>query len=70
MYSKSTYTILENYTWDMRFLLYQNQRRTSYKEVKNKQKIDPTHWCKKQAFVINHFLVISVAFLSSPENEI
>lgn len=42
MYSKSTYTILENYTWDMHFLLYQHQRRTSYKEVKNEQKIDTT----------------------------
>lgn len=37
MYSKSTYTVIENNAWDMHFLLYQHQRRISYQEVKNKQ---------------------------------
>ncbi|XP_014405128.1 PREDICTED: uncharacterized protein C4orf32 homolog isoform X3 [Myotis brandtii] len=43
----------------MHFLLYQHQRRISYQEVKNIQQqtwFNPTHWCKEQAFVINHFL--------------
>ncbi|XP_036198963.1 uncharacterized protein FAM241A isoform X2 [Myotis myotis] len=43
----------------MHFLLYQRQRRISYQEVKNIQQqtwFNPTHWCKEQAFVINHFL--------------
>lgn len=60
MYSKPTYIVIENNAWDMHFLLYQHQRRISYQEVKNKQQtwFNPTHWCKEQAFVINHFLVI------------